>query len=83
MILVILGISIAVVIAGIIIYEKTSLDDLPSAMQIIGFVAAAVAIVTAIIPVIPVITYGATRANAAKPTANTAIRAKNANISPK
>lgn len=49
MILVILGISIAVVIAGIIIYEKTSLDDLPAAMQIIGSVAAAVAIVTAII----------------------------------
>lgn len=49
MILVILGISIAVVIAGVILYEKTNSEDLSAAMQDIGSVAAAVAIVTAII----------------------------------
>lgn len=49
MILVILAVSIVLVIAGIILYEKTDSEDLSEAMQVIGFITIVISIVVIII----------------------------------
>lgn len=49
MILVILAVSIALIIVGTILYEKTDLENLPEAMQVIGFITVVISIVVIII----------------------------------
>ena len=49
MILVILAVSIALVIVGTILYEKTDSEDLSEAMQVIGFITVVISIVVIII----------------------------------